>query len=50
MLAYDDPLGITAPSHRTCCCASTPNRDEFDLDEFEHKVQWNADAHGLRCT
>jgi uncharacterized SAM-dependent methyltransferase len=23
LLAYDDPLGLTAPSTRICCCGST---------------------------
>ena len=45
MRAYDDPLGITAAFNKNLLLRlNTEIGTNFDLDGFEHKVQWNADA------
>ena len=44
-LAYDDPLGVTAAFNRNLLVRL--NRElgtDFDLQEFEHQMQWNAGA------
>jgi L-histidine N-alpha-methyltransferase len=45
MLAYDDPLGVTAAFNRNLLVRI--NRElggDFDLDGFRHRAVWNADA------
>jgi L-histidine N-alpha-methyltransferase len=45
LLAYDDPLGVTAAFNRNLLVRA--NRDlgaDFDLDRFAHRGVWNADA------
>jgi L-histidine Nalpha-methyltransferase len=45
MLAYDDPLGITAAFNKNLLLRlNTEIGTNFDLDGFEHKAQWNAAA------
>jgi dimethylhistidine N-methyltransferase len=45
MLAYDDPLGITAAFNKNLLLRlNSEAGTNFDLDGFEHKVQWNAAA------
>lgn len=43
LLAYDDPLGVTAAFNRNLLARI--NRElgaDFELDRFEHHVEWNA--------
>jgi L-histidine Nalpha-methyltransferase len=45
LLAYDDPLGVTAAFNRNLLVRV--NRElgaDFDLDGFTHRARWNADA------
>jgi len=45
LLAYDDPLGVTAAFNRNVLLRL--NRElgaDFDLDAFAHRALWNADA------
>ena len=43
--AYDDPLGVTAAFNRNLLVRLNRELDaDFDLDLFEHRVFWNADA------
>ena len=45
LLAYDDPLGVTAAFNKNLLVRL--NRElgaEFDLDSFRHRATWNADA------
>ena len=45
MLAYDDPLGVTAAFNRNLLVRI--NRElggDFDLDGFRHRAVWNAEA------
>jgi L-histidine N-alpha-methyltransferase len=45
LLAYDDPLGITAAFNRNLLVRI--NRElqaDFDLDGFAHRARWNAEA------
>jgi dimethylhistidine N-methyltransferase len=45
MRAYDDPLGITAAFNKNLLLRlNTEIRTNFDLDGFDHEVQWNAAA------
>ena len=45
MLAYDDPLGVTAAFNKNLLLRlNSEAGTNFDLDGFEHKVQWNAVA------
>lgn len=45
MLAYDDPLGISAAFNKNVLVRlNSEIGTNFDLDGFEHKVQWNAAA------
>lgn len=45
MPAYDDPLGITAAFNKNLLLRlNTEIGTNFDLDGFEHEVQWNAAA------
>ena len=45
MVAYDDPLGITAAFNKNVLLRLNHEiGTNFDLDGFEHKVQWNAAA------
>ena len=44
MLAYDDPLGVTAAFNRNLLVRA--NRElgaDFDIEHFAHRVVWNAD-------
>ena len=45
LLAYDDPLGVTAAFNKNLLVRI--NRElggEFDLDAFAHRAVWNPDA------
>ncbi|HLW05519.1 MAG TPA: L-histidine N(alpha)-methyltransferase, partial [Azoarcus sp.] len=45
LLAYDDPLGVTAAFNRNLLLRI--NRElggDFDLDGFDYRVTWNAQA------
>jgi len=45
LLAYDDPLGVTAAFNRNLLVRA--NRDlgaDFDIDAFTHRAVWNRDA------
>jgi dimethylhistidine N-methyltransferase len=45
LLAYDDPLGVTAAFNRNLLVRA--NRDlgaDFDVDAFTHRAVWNRDA------
>ena len=45
LLAYDDPLGVTAAFNKNLLARA--NRDlgaDFDLDGFAHRAVWNRDA------
>ena len=45
LLAYDDPLGVTAAFNRNMLVRLNRELDgDFDLAGFDHHVQWNADA------
>ena len=45
MLAYDDPLGVTAAFNKNLLQRlNSEIGATFDLDEFEHLVHWNAGA------
>ncbi len=44
LLAYDDPLGVTAAFNRNLLVRI--NRElgaDFDVDAFRHRALWNAD-------
>jgi L-histidine N-alpha-methyltransferase len=42
LLAYDDPLGVTAAFNRNLLVRVNRELDaDFDLDAFEHRVIWN---------
>ena len=44
LLAYDDPLGITAAFNKNLLVRINPELDgTFDLDGFAHQAVWNAD-------
>ena len=43
VLAYDDPLGVTAAFNRNLLVRLNRELDaDFDVDRFEHRVVWNA--------
>jgi len=43
LLAYDDPLGVTAAFNRNLLVRVNRELDaDFDLDAFEHRAIWNA--------
>ena len=43
LLAYDDPLGVTAAFNRNLLVRLNRELDaDFDVDRFEHRVVWNA--------
>jgi L-histidine N-alpha-methyltransferase len=45
LLAYDDPLGVTAAFNKNLLVRA--NRElaaDFDLDGFAHRVRWNSEA------
>jgi uncharacterized SAM-dependent methyltransferase len=43
LLAYDDPLGVTAAFNRNLLVASTGSwRDSPDVTAFRHRALWNA--------
>ena len=43
LLAYDDPLGVTASFNRNLLVRLNRELDaDFELDRFEHRVVWNA--------
>ncbi len=43
ILAYDDPLGVTAAFNRNLLLRINRELDgDFDLDRFEHRATWNA--------
>ena len=45
LLAYDDPLGVTAAFNKNLLARLNRELDaDFDLGSFEHRVLWNADA------
>ena len=45
LLAYDDPLGVTAAFNRNLLVRANRELDaDFDLGGFAHRAVWNADA------
>ncbi|HEY2153414.1 MAG TPA: L-histidine N(alpha)-methyltransferase [Vicinamibacterales bacterium] len=45
LLAYDDPLGVTAAFNRNLLVRINRELDaDFDLDAFQHRAVWNAEA------
>ncbi len=45
ILAYDDPLGVTASFNRNLLVRLNRELDaDFDLEQFAHRVVWNAQA------
>jgi len=45
VLAYDDPLGVTAAFNRNLLVRLNRDLDgDFDLDAFSHRALWNPDA------
>jgi L-histidine N-alpha-methyltransferase len=45
VLAYDDPLGVTAAFNRNLLVRINRELDgDFDLDAFTHRAVWNAEA------
>jgi uncharacterized SAM-dependent methyltransferase len=45
LLAYDDPLGVTAAFNRNLLVRVNRELDaDFDIDAFEHRAIWNAAA------
>ena len=45
LLAYDDPLGVTAAFNKNLLARLNRELDaDFDLEQFEHRVLWNPDA------
>lgn len=45
LLAYDDPLGVTAAFNKNLLERLNRELDaDFDLEEFTHRVVWNPDA------
>ncbi len=45
LLAYDDPLGLTAVFNKNVLARLNRELDaDFDLYEYDHRVVWNADA------
>jgi dimethylhistidine N-methyltransferase len=45
LLAYDDPLGVTAAFNRNLLVRINRELDaDFDLDAFRHRAVWNGDA------
>ena len=45
LLAYDDPLGVTAAFNKNVLARLNRDLDaDFDLGQFDHRVVWNADA------
>ena len=45
LLAYDDPLGLTAAFNKNVLARLNRELDaDFDLHEFDHCVEWNAGA------
>jgi uncharacterized SAM-dependent methyltransferase len=48
LLAYDDPLGVTAAFNRNLLVRINRElRGTFDLDAFAHRVAWNRDAQRI---
>jgi L-histidine Nalpha-methyltransferase len=48
MLAYDDPLGLTAAFNKNLLLRlNTELLSDFDLDAFAHRAIWNADARRM---
>ena len=51
LLAYDDPLGVTAAFNKNLLVRI--NRElggDFDLTTFDHRAVWNAASVASRCT
>jgi L-histidine N-alpha-methyltransferase len=45
LLAYDDPLGVTAAFNKNVLCRINAELDgDFDLDAFAHHARWDARA------
>jgi len=45
LLAYDDPLGVTAAFNRNLLVRVNRELDgDFDVSQFSHRAVWNADA------
>ena len=45
LLAYDDPLGVTAAFNKNMLLRLNRDLDaDFDLQAFDHRVEWNAAA------
>ena len=52
LLAYDDPLGVTAAFNRNLLLVRI-NRElggNFDVDAYSHKAIWNGQNPAWRCT
>ena len=50
LLAYDDPLGVTAAFNRNLLVRI--NRElggDFDVDAFGHRAVWNGANRASRC-
>jgi dimethylhistidine N-methyltransferase len=48
LLAYDDPLGVTAAFNKNLLVRINRELDgTFDLDAFSHRAVWNADLHRI---
>jgi len=48
LLAYDDPLGVTAAFNRNLLVRINRElRGTFDLDAFAHRVVWNRDVQRI---
>jgi L-histidine N-alpha-methyltransferase len=45
LLAYDDPLGVTAAFNRNVLChVNRRLNGDFDISQFDHRAVWNATA------
>ena len=48
LVAYDDPLGVTAAFNRNLLVRINRELEaDFDLGAFDHRVRWNADAKAV---
>jgi L-histidine N-alpha-methyltransferase len=48
LLAYDDPLGLTAAFNKNLLLRLNTELDaDFELDRFAHRAVWNRDASGV---
>lgn len=48
LVAYDDPLGVTAAFNRNLLVRMNRELDaDFDLGAFDHRARWNVDARSI---